>query len=333
MGRPQQRTARVIARTIFTDNSRVVVDIPRDYDLEALVIAYDGTANLTVAGTAVRAEAPLQAVKFVSLKANGTDLLDGLPGIMAHRMGIFRRGQLPPLTPPSAATVGAKTFSGYIVLDRAVIDGIRAKDGNFPARGLSTFQLELQMGAANDLFTGAPTSTFTAGNVRVIALQSIEMPGSDGRVTIPRVVTKRTHMDLAFPASNSNFQQRINTGNLLRGLVLRGAGAVTAGEPSDAVINAVKLQMGNQVLYEMSYTDLRALNIVNYELTTLPVGIAILDFMSVGAPANKLSDTLDLRAGQEVNMFLDVAGGANNTVGVSTLEYMPFNPRYWGIGS
>lgn len=332
MARPQQRVKRLIGRATFADNSRLVFDLPRDYDLESIQIYFEGTATPTVAGTAVRAEAPLQVLKFISLKANGTDLLDGVPGWMAHRLGMFRRGQLPPLTPPSAATTGAKAIAGSVTLDRAVIDGIRAKDGNFPARGLSTFQLEIVIGAANDLLTGTPTSTMT-GTVKVTAIQTIEMAGADGRVTLPRVVSKRTHMDLPFTTSNTNFKQRINTGNILRGLLLRSAGSVTAGEPSDAIINNVRVEMGNQVLIDMPWADIRAMNAQDYEITTVPVGYGAIDFMGMGAPANRLADALDLRAGQEANVILDVNGAANNVVGITTMEYMPFNPRYWGLAA
>jgi hypothetical protein len=140
-------------------------------------------------------------------------------------------------------------------------------------------------------------------------------------------------MDLAFPSSNSNFQQRINTGNILRGLLLRGAGATTAGEPSDSVLNNVKVQQGNQVLLDVPYADLRAMNAADYEVSSIPTGYVLVDFMGMGAPANRLADAMDLRAGQEVNVFLDVTGGTNNVVGITTLEYMPYNPRYWGIAA
>jgi hypothetical protein len=333
MGRPQQRIKRLVGKQTFTDNSRLVFDLPRDFDYESIVVRFYGTTTLSVAGTAVRAEAPLQIAKFINLKANGTDLLDGVSGIMAHRCGAFRRGQMPPLTPQAAATATAQAFAGWLILDRAVIDGIRAKDGNFPSRGLSTFQLEFLAGAAVDCFTGAPTGSITAGTVEVVAVQTMEQAGADSRVTLPRVVSKRTQLTIPFPASNANFQQRLNTGNLTRGLMLRAYGATTLGEPSDAVINNVKIQQGNQVLLDVPYATLRAMNAADMDVTTIPTGMAFVDFMNIGAPATKLSDSLDMRGGEEVWLYLDVNGGTNNAVDVATLEYMPFNPKYWGIAA
>lgn len=333
MPRPQTRIKRYIGRQTVTDNQRVVFDLPRDFDLEAIVIRIAGSTTLTVAGAAVRAEAPLQLLKFISLKANGTDLLDGVPGWMAHRLGAFRRGQLAPLSPQAAATATTQAFTGMVVLDRAVIDGIRTKDGNFPTRGLSTFQLEIQMGAAIDCFTGAPTGTIAAGaTVEVVVYQQKEDP-VDGRFTLPRVVTKRSHLDIAFASSNANYQQRLNTGNILRGLLIRAAGASTAGEPSNSGLNNVKIQQGNEVLLDLPAATLREINATDYELSSIPTGYYFVDFMGMGGPANKISDALDLRRGEELFAVLDVTGAANQTIGITTLEYMPYNPRYWGLAA
>lgn len=329
IARPQQRVKRLIGRQSWSDNSRLVFDLPRDFDYESIVVRVTGTSALSVAGAAVRAEAPLQALKFVSLKANGTDMLDGLSGAMAHRFGAFRRGQLAPLVAPSDATAAARTFSAVVVLDRAVIDGIRSKDGNFPSRGLSTFQLECQMGGAADLFTGTPVGVISAATVEVAAYQVQEFEGADKQFTLPRVVTKRTQASIAFPASNANAQLRLNTGNLTRGLLLRSYGAVTAGEPSDAVINNVRVRQGNLIKLDLPYSMLRAMNAVDLDVTSIPTGYAYVDFMNMGGPAGKLADCIDLRGGEEVWLDLDVTGGVNNAVDVATYEFMSYNAAYW----
>jgi hypothetical protein len=331
MPRAQERLKRFIGRQTWTDNSRLVFDLPRDFDYESIGIRFAGTSTLSGAGTAVRAEAPLHALKFINLKANGTDLLDGVSGIMAHRFGVFRRGQLPPLTAPSDATAAARTFAGVVILDRCVIDGIRSKDGNFPSRGLSTFQLELQMGAAIDLFTGTPAGAISAATVEVFAVQTNELAGADGRRSLPRVVTKRTQATYPYPTTNANSQIRLNTGNLTRGLVLRAYGATTLGEPSDTGLNNVRIRQGNATLFDLPYNILRALNQADLDITTLPTGFAFIDFMSMGGPAGKLSDCLDMRSGEELWLDLDVTGATNQAIDIATYEFMGFNPAYWGL--
>lgn len=333
MARTQQRIIRRVGTYTFVDNQRLTIDLPRDYDYESIQLRFTGNANVTTAFTSVRAEAPLQVAKFISLKANGTDLLDGLTGIMAHRVGTFRRGQLSPISPPPAATVAAQPFSMACILDRAVIDGIRSKDGNFPARGLSTFQIEVTIGACADLFVvGAGVGTFTSGQLEVCVVQMIENVGADGKVTLPRVVTKRTQMTLTGFGTTNNLQQRINTGNLMRGLVLRGSILNgTANDGNDTVINNVKLQRGNTVYFDLPYAAIRALNIAAYEIASLPTGVCVVDFCGFGQPANRMSDAVDFRGGDDVYLILDVNGASTPQIDIATLEFMPYNPGYWGI--
>lgn len=333
MPRAQNRIKKYIGRQTFADNGRVVFDLPRDFDLESIIIRISGTTTLSVAGTAVRGEAPLQLLKFISLKANGSDLLDGLSGPLAHRIGMFRRGQLAPLTPQAAATATAQAFAGVVILDRAVIDGIRSKDGNFPTRGLSSCQLELTMGAAIDCFTGTPTGTVTSGTVELSVIQCVESVGADGRMTLPRVVTKRTQMSRTYASANASDKIRLNTGNALRGLLLRSYGYTTAGEPSDSGLNNVKVEVGNQILFDLPYTTLRAVNACDYDVSSIPTGYAVVDFMTMGGPAGKLSDCLDLRAGQEAWLTIDAPGAANNALDIAQLEYVAYNPKYWGINT
>lgn len=330
MNRAQQTIKRFFGQQSFADNSRLVFDLPRDYDLNSLVIQITANANITTAFTTVRAEAPLQAVKFLTLKANGTDVLDGLSGIMAHRMGAFRRGQLPLISPPGAVSVGAQAFSAFIVLDRDFIDGIRAKDGSFPTAGLSSFQLELQMGACADLFTGAGVGTFTAGTVKVFGIQTEEIVGADGKRTLPHMVFKRTQSTIPFANTVSGFQQRLNTGNAVRGLMLRAYG-VTADEPSNAVLTNLKIQRGNQIWFDLSGDAIRNDNATSLEITTLPTGIYIVDFANKGGMAVKGSDFLDMRDGEDLYAMFDVTGGANVKIDVAMIEAMPYAPRYWGL--
>ena len=331
MARPQVRIKRFVKSVTLVDAGRDTVDLPRDYDYESIIIRFSGTSTLSSAGSAVRAEAPLQALSFINLKANGTDLLDGVSGIMAHRLAVLRNGQLPPLSAPSDATAAARTFSGVVILDRSVIDGIRAKDGNFPSRGLSSFQLELTAGNAADLFTGSPVGTMTM-TVSVSVVQTEEV-AVNGKVSLPRVVTKRSQRTETYASSNSAAQIRLNTGTLMRGLVLRAYGASTAGEPSNTGINNVKVQKGNITLFDLPGNVLQAMNQADYNVTTWPTGLYLIDFMTMGGPAGKLADCLDLRQGEEINLILDVTGATNQKVDIQQLEFIPYNPGYWGIAA
>ena len=330
MPRAQDRIIRKIGQMTLTDGQRQTIDIPRDYDLEGLVVYFTGTSTLSVAGTAVRNEAPTQAISFINVKANGSDLLDGLTGTMAHRAGLIRRGQLFPLSAPSDATAAARAFHGGFILDRSVIDGIRAKDGAFPTNGLSTFQVEIIAGNATDMFTGTPTGTMTM-TVSVGVIQLKEKAGADGKRSLPRVWSKRTQRTDAFASSNSAYEIVLNTGNILRGVLLRAYGASTAGEPSNTGLNNVKLQVGNEIVADLPAAMLQGIDASSIDVSSVPTGYYLLDLMNMGAPATKLADGLDLRAGQVAKLILDVTGATNQKIDTSQWEYVPYNPSYWGI--
>lgn len=326
--RNQDRARLTIGTQTFADASRLVFQIPRDYDYETIGIRFAGTAHVTTNFASVRAEAPLQALASISLSANG-DLLDGLTGILAHRMSVLRKGQLPPLSVPSGFVVADYAFAGTVLLDRSVIDGIRPKDAAFPSRGLTTFDLNLVMGSCADLFTGAGVGTITGGTVEVFATKLKETVGPDGKRSSPRAVAKRSYFTESFAASNAAYEKRINSGNLFRGLVMRAYG-VTAGEPSNAVINRAKLMKGNEVVFDWSGNVIRDQNAADYQVTTMPTGLYVLDLMAMGSAAGKLTDCLDLRRStEEVKLVLDVTGGANVKIDVATLEYADYVPSVW----
>lgn len=330
MSRPQDRFKRFVKRITLTDSGRDSIDLPRDFDYESLIIEFSGTSTLSGAGTAVRAEAPLQAISWLNFKANGSDILDALSGVMAHRLGgMLRNGQLPPLTAASDATAAARTFSGCIILDRAVIDGIRAKDGNFPSAGLSTLQLEVIAGLATDLFTGTPAGTMTM-TVDVSIVQTVEQVVS-GKRSVPRVITFRSMRTESYAASNSAAEILLNSGNLLRGIMMRTYGGTTAGEVSNGTLNNAKIMVGNEVKFDLKAGTIRNMMAADINLSSIPTGYYLLDFMQMGGVAGKLSDCLDLRRNQQCKLVLDVTGATNAKIDIAAIEYKPYNPAQWGL--
>ena len=53
----QQRIKRFVGKQSAVDSGRYVFDLPRDFDMESIIVRVTGNTVLTVAGTAVRAEA------------------------------------------------------------------------------------------------------------------------------------------------------------------------------------------------------------------------------------------------------------------------------------
>lgn len=316
----QYRIKRRIAQVPVTENGVITIDLPRGYDYEALYFRLYGTVNVTTAGTAVRAEAPAQLIKRIEVVADGKNTIASVPFVMLNRANVFRRGQLGTLTPPTAATIAAYSVAASGALDLSNVDGIRSKDANLRTNGMSLLQARFTFGAAVDLFTGTPAGNIANMYVDVFSTEMIELPDANGQITQPLYLQKRAYQDIAFSASNANMAIALPVGNVLRGLWIRAEGSSTAGEPSDVVINNITLSSGVDVRLNLPYLDLREINKLDYDITTLPTGIVVADLMTHGGYNTQASEGWDLTQASEAKLILDVTGAANTKVTVVTHE-------------
>lgn len=307
----------------IVENGIVAVDVPRGYDIAALGFRCFATLNVTTAFSAVRAEAPVQLIKRAELTADGKNTIASNSAVLLNRGGVFRRGQLGTLTPPANFTIASYPVMFSAFLDQQIADGVRSKDSNLRTEGMSALSLRLTFGQTSDVFTGAGVGTVTAGTgfVNPWLYEYVEIAGADGARTSPLYLIKRSYQDIAFAASNANFDIPLPVGNVMRGVLVRGEGAVTAGEPSDAVVNNVILRSNQDYRLNIPYLDLREANKMDYGLTTLPVGFCVADMMCMGQENGvKAADGWDLTAATAATLTLDVTGTANTKVTVGTVE-------------
>ena len=286
MPNPQYTIKRKIPAQAIVENGQPSFDIPRGYDIAAIGLRLFANVQVTTNGTAVRAEAPAQLIKRVELTADGKNTIASFPMVLLNRGNPYRRGgQLGSLTPPTAATVATYPVMASGFLDQQLVDGIRAKDSNLRTEGMSALSMRLTYGAANDLFTGGVVSLVVAasGFVNTWLYEYVELQASDGSRASPLYLLKRSYQDLAFASSNANLDIPLPVGNVMRGVVLRGEGAVTIQEPSDAVINNVILRSNQDVRLNIPYLDLREANKMDYSPSTLPTGIVHADMMALGS--------------------------------------------------
>ncbi len=320
---PQYTIKRKMTPVAIVEAGIVSLDVPRGYDIAAIGMRFFCTANVTVAATSVRAEAPVQIIKRVELTADGKNTIASQSGVLLSRgMGVFRRGQLGSLTPPSGTAIAAYNVSGSMFLDQQFADGVRSKDSNLRTEGMSALSLRFTFGLAADLFVGGTVALSGANNfVNSWLYEYVELKADDGSRTSPLYLLKRSYQDLAFQASNANFDIPLPVGNVMRGVVVRGEGAVTAGEPSDAVINNVILRSNQDYRLNIPYLDLREANKMDYGLTALPIGFCMADMMGMGQEGGvKAADGWDLTAATAATLTLDVTGATNTKVNVATLE-------------
>lgn len=320
----QYRIKRRVAllNTAAAENTIQTIDLPRGYDLESIYFYGIGGGTLSGAGSAVRAEAPLQLIKRIEIIADGKNTIASVSGLLLGRGQMNRRGQLSSLSPPADASAAARTYAFEMALDQQLIDGIRPKDANLRTSGMQLLQMRITFGAYIDLFTGSPAGGLTGTNtLEICTSEIVELPDANGEISRPLYVQKRTYQDIGCPTTNSNQEINLPVGNFLRSVLFRSEGFATAGEPSDAVLNYVTLRSGVDVRFSASWPMVFRMNRLDYQITARPVGIGLVDLCSSGQFAGiKATDAWDLTRASECKVVLDVNGSTNGKVSIMTTE-------------
>lgn len=324
MPRPQYRILRKIATVPVVAGNFATVDLPRDYDYETIFLRIAGGLQVTTNCTSVRAEAPCQSVPRVTVIADGKNNIFSAPFWFAS-LGSYDRDLLSAgaraTTPPTAATVATYQVEAIGAIDLMTVDGERTKDSNFRSSALSLFQLQLQFGNAIDNFVpGAGVVVFNNLNVDVFVQQLVEMPAADGSYTAPLALKKVSYQELAIAASNANQEIRLPAGNLIKAVVFRGEGAVTAGEPAIGVFNNIQLAAGIDVRVNLAAANLRAKN--NADYGQLTAGYYVADLTSKGRAPISLTELWDVTGAAEPKAIIDVVGGANVKMQAVVTEYI-----------
>lgn len=322
--RPQYRVSRKIATVPITAGGFITVDLPRDYDYESIFLRIAGTVQVTTAYSAVRAEAPCQAVQRVEILADGKNTLFSAPfwfACVANQVRPLNHNGSRATTPPAGFAVATYTVEALGAVDFSSLDCVRPKDSNFRSSGLSLFQARFTFGAVSDLFVGAGVGTFPTLMLEVWAEQMVELPDSAGQIARPGFVKKISYQEIALLSSNVNQELRLPAGNLIKSVMLRTEGNPTAGEPSALVLNNLQLAAGVDVRLNMTGPQLRAKN--NMEYGAFNPGYYIADVTRQGQAVGFLSELWDVGSTNEPKLIMDVTGGAAVKMQAVVTEYLP----------
>lgn len=318
----QFRVRRKIGTIAVVAGGFATLDLPRDYDYEAIGLRINGGLQVTALATSVRAENPCQVVSRIEVIADGKNNLHSAPFwfdcLAKYDRPIIESGARA-VTPASGVAVATYQVEANGIVDFMTVDGLRPKDSNFRPAGLSLFQLRLTFGNPGDAFVGG-TVVFSAMNVDVYAMQLVEMPEADGSFTKPYMLKKVSYQEIALPASNANQELRLPAGNLMRSVVLRTAGAVTADEPAATILNNAQLVNGIDVRYNLAGANIRAIN--NLDYGQLTAGYYVLDLLARGSSAVNLTELWDVSNPSDPKAILDITGGANVKAQAVITEYI-----------
>jgi hypothetical protein len=316
-----RRTLQVVA---LVTSGAYTLDLPRGYDFESVYLRLFGTITNSAVGTAVRAEAPAQAISRVEVVADGRNTIYSAPFWYAVFGNYARSGMLESgaryATPPSGTAAAAYTVEALGVVDFATMDGERPKDTNFRTSGLQLLQMRLTFGNPADMWTNAPALTGHTLGVEVSTSEVVELKDEAGNVTTPTALAKTSFQEFALTVTNANQELRLPAGNMIKGITLRTEGAVTAGEPATTQLQNVTAASGVDVRQNLSAGALRAMN--NNDMGYVVPGYYHLDFTRNGGPQARLSELWDVTNQAEPKVSMSVTGFANGKGQIVVREYL-----------
>lgn len=320
----QFRVNRKVATIPVAAGGFATIDLPRQYDMECIFLRLSGSVQVTAAATAVRAEAPVQYVPRIEVIADGKNNLYSAP-FWFTTLGSYDRKLTDQgarvTTPPSGTAIATYTFETFGTVDFQMVDGVRPKDSNFRTAGLSLFQLRATFGNPGDIFVGGTCNFVGTPTLEVFVQEDVEIPDKDGNVSSPSLLKKVSYQEIALIASNANQEVRLPAGNYIKSAVFRTEGAVTAGEPSVAVLNNLQLAAGVDVRWNLTGPQTRAKN--NADFGYVPTGYYITDVTAKGSSGVNLTDMWDVTNQAEPKAILDVVGSATTKMQVVITECIP----------
>lgn len=315
---------RRIGTAAFVADSQISFDIPRNYDLNKLELRVFGNMVIGTQFTAVKANAPSQMIERIDIFADGNKTFRQSVGIfpaIANNTSRFAQNLVAP-----GITVATHPYSATYYLPMVNSDGPRPKDSalhtQFPYMSLLT--MRVTTGTATDCFdaTAGVMTSFT-GTLELWVEETAELDPADRFEG--RFLKQISYQEAIVTAANSalQFQLPIGAGFRQARIFTTDGPAAYRDTPVDTLVNSVKVLSGLDVRFDMSWTNLRAKNIEDYDLnprTLLPTGIGIVDL----CPDGHLNTMFDLRSASQAFIVMDVAAPVNANGGKIALEIEEF---------
>jgi len=310
----QFRIKRNITSIAYAAGQSVPFEMPRGNDYESLTLRLSGSLVVTAAGAAVRSEAPAQLVPRIEITSDGRNSIYSAPfwyGAYAHHDLAPNSQQAQNISvPPTAAAIATYPVEATSVISFNIPDGERQKDSNLVTIGMSLFTLRLTFGQPTDVLTGAPAATFI-GSVDVLSSEIVEsVDPATGKRTMPSAFRKTTLLEQLVAATTANHEILLPAGNLIKSVMLRSEGALTAGEPGTGVLNNVQLVSNTDVRVSMKAAALRAENA--HLFGWLKNGYYVID-LSRNAGLARLTELWDVTQQAQPKVISDVTVGAATT--------------------
>jgi hypothetical protein len=156
--------------------------------------------------------------------------------------------------------------------------------------------------------------------VEINTSEIVELPSADGKITTPTALMKVSYQEVSVPTTNANQEIRLPAGNLIKQVLIRTEGNVTAGEPSATMLTNLQAFSGVDVRLNLTAGALRMKN--NNDFGYILPGYYAADFSRNGGPIAHLTELWDVTMQAEPKVALNIAGGASNKAQIVVREYL-----------
>jgi len=329
----------------FAANQTSTLQLPRDYSYDRIFFRLKGTVYRGVGASAGKPKdlSLAHLVRRIEIRKNGREVIKSIDMATLMRINQIMYGTLPKYKQTvynaifgsgaaitnqwddyAAVTTGANAhdFDICAVLDLGMPRASRRNDTllDSTARGgVSTLDLIITWGAANDVMTAAYGASGTGvafdltPTLAIATGEYIDIDSPDDPYT-PYSVFKQYGIQKAITATNTKEQIEIGVGNFYRGFVLK---TYADDVQSDTILNNITLRSGTDVIKLRSAMALQGDNKLEYGLETWPTGYYFLDLVHDGHLA-KMLNTSNLSS---LTLELDVTKrGTNCFVEVFPME-------------
>jgi len=291
----------------FVAGGQEVINLPIGNDMESLMFYLTGSIDVTTAFSTVRSEGISRLIRKVDILLDGQTVATISGAMLSH--GNFQRESARILVSP-LTTVGNHSCESFAVMDFANIGGVRPKDTNLKTRGARSFQAMIQWGQLSDVFTGAGVAT-TSLTLHTMVRETKEPDGAQE----PEALRLYRYMEKGYSSSQEDRIQ-LDPNVLYRAIMLRGE---INGERSPNVITAARVQIGSEVIFDLTSTQIEDINSLDGNFV-LPSGYMLIDFAPSPDGLVKLSDMCDTHGHADAYLILTVNGGATNKVCIVSHE-------------
>lgn len=311
----------------FVAGGSYTFDIQRGYDLRTLYFEVEGTVTLSVAATALKGFAPAQLIDKISFYADGAKTFQDVTGYTLL-FADFERAMSRDYTLPGI-TAATHNVRAVFRMDMVNAGGPRPKDSAIHTQQpfMSLLQARVEFGDPANMFDGGTVSTSDL-TIKVYSDETQELTQKGMYET--RLLKRLSLQTYKVDSNNTNATIKISVGQAFRGVKLIALDE--NNEPSNVLINNVKIQSGVDVRLNLTWDQLRSANETNYRIALgdMPDGVAFADL----SPTGSVLSLYDLTNKSECDLVLNVTkpAGGSGTVYAQPIHFYEI-PQPQGYGN